>query len=250
MSLPAGRRKSAGSSSLRTSGPCRAWKRNRSGIPPHRRSFLSLEPGSFFRDLQQRGFYPGDGGDIKREAPDAFICELCRVAGRVYPAGHLGGAAVLQFYRRPHIDAVGFNCMSGPYHLLQYIRKLSGGQAPVRNAQRQLPHRPNNRTFYGNNASYFSSQMAEIVRQGAEIMRVLRNHAGVISRKPPSGCKAASARTGIRLQPNRQRSRSRKRFCRPTGCWKSSKRGRLSSPWSWTRPWTRTSVRLWRAPGI
>jgi 5,10-methylenetetrahydrofolate reductase len=69
------------------------------------------------------------------------------------------------------IDACGFNCFSGPYHLLQYLKTLdieNGNIAIMPNSG--YPTIINNRTFFDNTPEYFAVQMLEIVKQGAAII--------------------------------------------------------------------------------
>ena len=71
----------------------------------------------------------------------------------------------------PEVDAVGFNCVSGPHHLLQYIQTLdldgitlsvmpNGGYPTV------LGHR----TVFQGQPAYFGEKLAEIARAGAAIV--------------------------------------------------------------------------------
>ncbi|SMC41347.1 5-methyltetrahydrofolate--homocysteine methyltransferase [Papillibacter cinnamivorans DSM 12816] len=135
--------------------------------------FLSLGARQFlFETFSSGDFIRETAEHIKGKAPDAFILASFAVSPEGYTRQGISGEQLYSnFTADPNIDAVGFNCMSGPYHLLQFIRKLKRGDKPLSvmpNAS--YPTVLNNRTFYGNNASYFSTQMAEIVRQGAEII--------------------------------------------------------------------------------
>lgn len=70
-----------------------------------------------------------------------------------------------------HVDAVGFNCVSGPYHLLEYVKNI---KLPLI----KLSIMPNagyptvvgNRTYYADNSYYFANTMTEFMDLGFEIL--------------------------------------------------------------------------------
>ena len=69
------------------------------------------------------------------------------------------------------VDAVGFNCVSGPSHLLKYIQSLDLGDtwlSVMPNAG--YPTVLGRRTVFQGQPDYFASQMAQIVRAGAAIV--------------------------------------------------------------------------------
>ena len=71
----------------------------------------------------------------------------------------------------PEVDAVGFNCMSGPRHLLECIRDLDLNGKPLSvmpNAG--YPTVLGRRVVYQGQPAYFAMQMAQIVRAGASIV--------------------------------------------------------------------------------
>ncbi len=69
------------------------------------------------------------------------------------------------------IDACGFNCFSGPYHLLQYIKTLDLENKTISVMPNSgYPTIIDNRTFYDNTKEYFARQMLEITKQGVAII--------------------------------------------------------------------------------
>lgn len=69
------------------------------------------------------------------------------------------------------IDAVGFNCVCGPNHMLKLMEKINFDKKPLSimpNAS--YPTIVGNRAKYGSNPNYFAKQIVEIVRSGATII--------------------------------------------------------------------------------
>jgi homocysteine S-methyltransferase len=111
-------------------------------------------------------------GVIKRHKPDAFV--LCSFA--VTPDGHTRtGATGLRLYeemcRDENIDAVGFNCVSGPNHMRKFLRGIPHKPKPLSAMPNAgYPTVVGSRTFFGNSAEYFSMELAHIAREGAQIV--------------------------------------------------------------------------------
>ena len=72
----------------------------------------------------------------------------------------------------PEIDAAGFNCMSGPHHLLSYIQTLDLRDAPPLSVMpiAGYPTVLGRRTVYQGTPDYFGGKLREIVRAGAAIV--------------------------------------------------------------------------------
>ncbi|MEI7885154.1 MAG: bifunctional homocysteine S-methyltransferase/methylenetetrahydrofolate reductase [Clostridia bacterium] len=109
---------------------------------------------------------------IKSKRADSFILLEFAVSPEGYTRQGMSGEQLFEeFAQDVNIDALGFNCMSGPFHLLHYIKKIKLPQKIVSvmpNAS--YPTVINNRTFFANNAEYFSEQMMEIIEQGVKII--------------------------------------------------------------------------------
>lgn len=85
------------------------------------------------------------------------------------------GCAGQELFRRTaalaDVDAVGFNCVSGPKHLLEYIRSIDTGGAVLSvmpNAG--YPSIMGRRTAFQGSPDYFGRRLAEIVQAGAAIV--------------------------------------------------------------------------------
>ncbi len=109
---------------------------------------------------------------LKERCPDAFLLVSFAVGADGISRDGLSGAAL---YRRsqalPGVDAVGFNCLSGPQHLLGFIRQLTLGEKPLSvmpNAG--YPTVLGRRIVYQGEAGYFARQMGQIVQAGAQIV--------------------------------------------------------------------------------
>ena len=69
------------------------------------------------------------------------------------------------------VDAVGFNCVSGPRHLLELVQELDRGDtllSVMPNAG--YPTVVGSRTYYGSQPDYFGQVLAQIARAGASIV--------------------------------------------------------------------------------
>ena len=111
-------------------------------------------------------------GWLKEQCPDAFLMVSFAVDhDGVTRTGHLGRDLYQRMAALDSVDAVGFNCVSGPHHLLKYIKTLPLGEKPLSvmpNAG--YPTVLGRRTVFGGKPDYFAGQMAQIVQAGADIV--------------------------------------------------------------------------------
>jgi methionine synthase I (cobalamin-dependent) len=109
---------------------------------------------------------------IKKKNSEAFILVEFAVTPEGFTRlGHAGKKLFTDMSQVKEIDAVGFNCISGPYHLLQYIKNFKLTDKPVAimpNAG--YPTVINNRTFFNNSAEYFAAHMLEFAKRGVKIL--------------------------------------------------------------------------------
>lgn len=112
---------------------------------------------------------------LKRCCPDAYlIVSFAAAFDGITREGMDSGELFRRTAALPQVDAVGFNCMSGPHHLLQYIRELDLSQLN----DKALSVMPNagyptvlgRRTAYQGTPDYFGARLADIVRAGASIV--------------------------------------------------------------------------------
>ncbi len=109
---------------------------------------------------------------LKEQCPEAFLMVSFAVGhDGLTRAGYLGS----DLYRRAaalvEVDAVGFNCVSGPHHLLKYIKTLQLSDKPLTvmpNAG--YPTVLGRRTVFGGQPDYFAGQIAQIIQAGATIV--------------------------------------------------------------------------------
>ncbi len=111
---------------------------------------------------------------IRSRCPEARLIVSFAVAPDGYTRGGVSGAKLLETAGSlAGVDAVGFNCVSGPYHLLQYIRKLdlqAAGKPILVMPNAGYPTLVNNRTVFENNPGYFAKLMCDIVNEGVSIV--------------------------------------------------------------------------------
>lgn len=115
---------------------------------------------------------------IKSRCPEAFLIVSFAVGADGFTRGGFSGRTLVRRTAAlPEVDAVGFNCVSGPHHLLQLIRTVDVGE-------KRLSVMPNagyptvlgRRTVFGGQPDYFGDQIGEIVRAGASIVGGLLRH--------------------------------------------------------------------------
>lgn len=109
---------------------------------------------------------------IKDRAPDACVMVSFAVSPEGFTRQGKSGRQLLDsLLEVSTIDALGFNCYSGPSHLLEYIKTLSFGDRTISVMPNSgYPALINNRTFYQDTKEYFADQMLEIARQGVAIL--------------------------------------------------------------------------------
>lgn len=109
---------------------------------------------------------------LKRRCPDAFLLVSFAVgADGVTQEGALGRELFRRTAALTEVDAAGFNCISGPLHLLRYIEGLERGDtllSVMPNAG--YPTVVGRRTLYKGTPDYFSRRMVQIVGAGASIV--------------------------------------------------------------------------------
>lgn len=109
---------------------------------------------------------------IREQSPDSIVIVSFAIQPDGYTRAGLEGEALLhEFAAFDAVDAVGFNCISGPFHLLEYSKRI---QLPKKTLaimpNAGYPSIINNRTFYSNNATYYANLMSDFMDYGFEIL--------------------------------------------------------------------------------
>lgn len=109
---------------------------------------------------------------IKNRNPQAFIITSFAVSPEAYTRqGHSASAIMAELAQVESIDALGFNCFCGPYHLLQLSKTIAIKDKVISimpNAG--YPTVINNRILFENNSEYYSRQMSAIAQQGVAVL--------------------------------------------------------------------------------
>ncbi|MGN1002582.1 MAG: bifunctional homocysteine S-methyltransferase/methylenetetrahydrofolate reductase [Oscillospiraceae bacterium] len=126
---------------------------------------------------------------LKERCPESFLIVSFAVdyAGTTRD-GHQGRTLFRRTAAMKEVDAVGFNCVSGPHHLLSYIRSLdlSGVTLAVMPIA-GYPTVLGRRTVFQGTPDYFAQKLAQIVQAGAAIV------GGCCGTTPAHMAKAAAA---------------------------------------------------------
>ncbi len=112
---------------------------------------------------------------LKGRCPNAFLIVSFAVAfDGATREGFSGEALFRRAAALPEVDAVGFNCVSGPHHLLEYIRGLDltalDGRALSVMPNAGYPTVLGRRTAYQGTPDYFGDKLAQIAQAGAVIV--------------------------------------------------------------------------------
>lgn len=112
---------------------------------------------------------------LKGRRPDAYLIVSFAVAfDGITREGFSGEALFRRAAALPQVDALGFNCVSGPSHLLDYIQGLDlsvlGNKALSVMPNAGYPTVLGRRTAYQGAPDYFGAKLTEIVRAGASIV--------------------------------------------------------------------------------
>lgn len=109
---------------------------------------------------------------IKEINPNSFILASYAISPEGFTRdGASGSALIKRASESPDIDACGFNCYSGPYHLMKYIKNLDISNKSISIMPNSgYPEILSRRTFFNGNKEYFSDIMMEIIKSGVSII--------------------------------------------------------------------------------
>ena len=121
---------------------------------------------------------PGDEGvaelaaHLKSGCPDSFLMVSFAVDfDGVTRDGRLGRELLEKAASLPGVDCVGLNCVSGPHHMLEYIKTLSlDGVTLSVMPNAGYPTVLGRRTFFQGKPHYFAEKSAQMVQHGAVIV--------------------------------------------------------------------------------
>ena len=109
---------------------------------------------------------------LKQQAPEAFLLVSFAVGpDGVTCEGRSGRALYARAQALDGVDAVGFNCVCGPQHMLRLLRTLPAGEKPLSvmpNAG--YPTVLGRRTVYQGTPEYFGERLAQLAAAGAAIL--------------------------------------------------------------------------------
>lgn len=143
---------------------------------------------------------------IRKAVSDAYIIVSFAISPEGYTRmGKSGKALINKVSSVKAIDAIGFNCFSGPKHLLDYMQNISFNQKDILIMPNMgYPTVINNRTFFNQDSHYFAAQMLEIVKQGAHIIGGCCGTTPDIMAQVVKEVKAATVKEGSCLEKNIQ----------------------------------------------
>lgn len=109
---------------------------------------------------------------IKEKNPNAYIITSFSISSDGQTRyGEIGENLLSEAAKCEAIDAIGFNCVSGPLHLREYLEKIDIPDKTLSvmpNAG--YPTVISGRTFYSNDKDYFANASLRLLEQGVEII--------------------------------------------------------------------------------
>lgn len=107
---------------------------------------------------------------IKERVPNSYVITSFAVNPDGFTKLGNAGLQLLQEMRED-VDAVGFNCVCGPYHMNKLIQEVNYNEKPLLiSPNASYPTVVGNRVSYENNPHYFAKQILENVESGARII--------------------------------------------------------------------------------
>ena len=125
-----------------------------------------------FETLESAAGVRQAAGYIKNRCPDAAVVISFAVDPEGFTrAGISGRELLLELQDDPQIDALGFNCVSGPYHLLRQVKALPPLKKPLYICPNEsYPTMEEGLARFGDNPGYFAHLLLEIADAGACII--------------------------------------------------------------------------------
>lgn len=109
---------------------------------------------------------------IKGQIPDAFI--ICSFA--VSPDGYTRegistSKLIFEMENCKHVDAYGFNCVSGPHHMIDLVNSTVNATKPIcAMPNAGYPTVIGNRMYFEKNIDYYANGVTEMLKNGASIV--------------------------------------------------------------------------------
>ncbi len=150
---------------------------------------------------------------LKKVCPKSFLLVSYAVGADGITRDGLSGRVLFERTAAiPEVDAVGFNCMSGPHHLLELIRTLDlsvlGNKPLSVMPNAGYPTVLGRRVVYQGESAYFGAQMAEIARMGALLVGGCCGTTPVHIEKTAGSLREMSSRTASPVRPREREART------------------------------------------
>lgn len=133
--------------------------------------FISLGGKNFIFETLSQGEYAFETARyIKEKVCDAYIIVSFSVNADGFTKSGEYGENLLKSADK-YVDAVGFNCICGPQHMLNHVKSLNFNEKPISvmpNAS--YPTIIGNRVSFDSNPTYFAQIMMDIIDNGATII--------------------------------------------------------------------------------
>lgn len=135
--------------------------------------FIELGAKNFlFETFDESRFLHKISKYIKYRVGDSFIIVSFALNPDGYTRkGYLGEELLGEFSNVEYVNACGLNCVSGPAYILKTLDSIHLPNKHISiMPNSSYPTVVNNRIFYSDNSSYFSSTMLEFLSRGVEII--------------------------------------------------------------------------------
>ncbi|MDO5718424.1 MAG: bifunctional homocysteine S-methyltransferase/methylenetetrahydrofolate reductase [Tissierellia bacterium] len=124
-----------------------------------------------FETFSSSDYLPELAEYIKKKSEDSYIITSFAIGPDGYTRSSYNGEHLIKEMADTKVDAVGFNCISGPYHLLEYVKEIKLPEIDlIVMPNAGYPSVVGNRTYYADNSSYFAKTTAEFIDLGFKIL--------------------------------------------------------------------------------
>lgn len=109
---------------------------------------------------------------IRENVDDAFIIVQFAVHPDSHTSSGISATELIFDANSLDVDVVGFNCASGPAHVLKHIKRVKNLTERPFSAlpNASFPRRQGNRTLYLNNDKYFASISGDLISEGVRVI--------------------------------------------------------------------------------
>lgn len=133
--------------------------------------FISLGAKNFLLETMSGIFVLEIVSHIKKRVPDAFVIISFAAGQDGYTIDGENASDIAEAASKSKADAIGFNCICGPAHLLGILKRLPKTEKMISIMPNSgYPSVADGKAVYSDNPKYFAQKLAQIHAAGAKIL--------------------------------------------------------------------------------